>query len=33
MVIRLFRTELTAAGRPVLVPGEVERGMLDKASS
>jgi len=31
MAIRLFRTELTATGRPVLMAGEVERGMLDKA--
>lgn len=31
MVVKLFRTELTATGRPVLMSGEVERGMLDKA--
>ena len=32
MVIKLFRAELTATGRPLLLSGEVERGMLDKAS-
>ncbi len=29
-MVKLFRTELTATGRPVLLQGEVERGMLDK---
>ena len=29
-MVKLFKTELTASGRPVLLHGEVERGMLDK---
>ncbi|KAL4422699.1 hypothetical protein ABPG75_008896 [Micractinium tetrahymenae] len=29
-MVKLFRTELTPTGRPVLLHGEVERGMLDK---
>lgn len=29
-MVRLFGVELTPSGRPVLLPGEVERGMLDK---
>lgn len=29
-MVKLFRAELTATGRPVLLSGEVERGMLDK---
>lgn len=29
-MVKLFRTELTPSGRPVLLHGEVERGMLDK---
>ena len=33
MLIRLFRVDLTGAGRPVLLTGEVERGMLDKVGA
>ena len=29
-MVKLFRAELTPTGRPVLLHGEVERGMLDK---
>lgn len=32
-MVKLFRTELTPTGRPVLLHGEVERGMLDKVSA
>ena len=28
--MKLFKAELTGTGRPVLLRGEVERGMLDK---
>lgn len=31
--MKLFRTELTATGRPILLHGEIERGMLDKVKS
>jgi hypothetical protein len=29
-MVKLFKAELTGTGRPVLLRGEVERGMLDK---
>jgi hypothetical protein len=32
-MVKLFRADLTPTGRPVLLPGEVERGMLDKVRS
>lgn len=31
-MVKLFRAELTATGRPVLLHGEVERLMLDRVS-